>query len=175
MNQARSGPQHIEPPRFALARNNHALGTWLIQLLGVTFIPFIYEILEGTGLGWSEVAGSPFGMNGIQVLNPILISVLAFAAGYVVSTKFSAKGAKWIWTLPCAVLLLAIIWDLLVFHNWHLIWIEYFYWDHPGADEGAIGRDLLTYPVLSAVAYSVAAAFVSRPRSRPAGPANAVS
>lgn len=176
MKQSPSGSHHMEPPGFALVRDDHALWPWLKQLFVIAFIPIAFEIFEGSVLGWSEVAGSPFGVIGIQVFNPIAISALALVAGVVVSTRFPAKSAKWIWTLPCAMLLMAIVWDLGTFHNLHLIWVEYFYWDHPGADEGPVLRDFLTYPALSSAAYSAAAAFISRssvtgrgPTEQPAG------
>lgn len=148
----------MEPPRFAAIRNGFGLWPWFVQLFGVWSMPIALGLFESSMLGLNETVVSPIGAIGIQIVNPNVIVALALSAGTVVSTKVRAKGAAWVWVLPCTVLVMAIIVDLRSFRSWHLIWVTYFYWDHPGADVGPLLRDLLTYPALSAIAYSTAAA-----------------
>jgi hypothetical protein len=44
--------------------------------------------------------------------------------------------------------------------DWTAIGNEFFYWSHPGLDEGIMMRDLFTYPALSSSCFSIAAAIV---------------
>jgi hypothetical protein len=140
---------------------------YLSQFLLASAIPVALEMFEGSLLRWYEVSGSPFGSIGLQLFNPVAIFFLGFAAGFIVRTRrrdSSGVGA-WIWCLPVALLLAAIVSDLITFHfDWNLIWTEYFFWSQ--GDMGPILRDILTYPAVSCLGYSVGTVVGSRKVAR---------
>jgi hypothetical protein len=151
--------------KWEVDRPRYHIRQYLAQFLLAGAIPVAVELFEDNVLRWNEVIGSPFGSIGLQLFNALVILFLGFAAGFIVRNRrrdISPVGG-WIWCLPVALLLIAIVWDLTTFHfDWGFIWRGYFFWSHPGADEGPILRDLLTYPAVSSLGYSVGTAVGSR-------------
>jgi hypothetical protein len=138
-----------------LVRHDFSFWSYFTQLTIAVAIPFIWEVFEEVVLRWSEVGDSPLGAVGIQLLNPSVILLLGFVLGYgtgVIRAGTNWNGI-WVWCLPVLALVIAV--SVLGGVDLHTIWVEYFYYAHPGVDEGPIGREFFTYPALSSVAYSL--------------------
>ena len=148
----------VDQPRYHIRQ-------YLSQVLLAGAISFALEMFEDSVLRWNEVIGSPFGSTGLQLFNPVVIFFLGFAAGFIGRSRRrdSSSVGGWIWCLPVALLFMAIVWDLITFHfDWGFIWRGYFFWPHPGGDMGPILRDILTYPAVSCLGYSVGTVVGSR-------------
>lgn len=169
MTHTSTGTQEAGLPRFEQSRSRRALRPWVLQLLLAALVPFAVQLFEELALGWSELRGSPFGLAGLQLFNFLAIALLAFVIGVLMARSIAPRAATWVWVVPVSLLLLAVISDLSSFRAWHPVWVDYFYWENPGATEGPILREVLTYPALSALAYSAGAWLGRRgPRTRAA-------
>ena len=76
------------------------------------------------------------GAVGIQLLNPSVILLLGFVLGYgtgVIRAGTNWNGI-WVWCLPVLALVIAV--SVLGGVDLHTIWVGYFYYAHPGVDEG---------------------------------------
>ncbi len=108
-------------------------------------------------LGWTEYRQYPLAPAGPQILNACIIAVLGFFSAWLVVRLFpgAASAGLWVWLPPTAFLALIIGWDVFGDHaSWHWISARYF-WNYPYEKIGAIGRDMFTYPTLSAISYSL--------------------
>ncbi len=150
----------VDQPRYHIRQS-------FLQFLLAGAIPVALEMFEGSVLRRYEVSGSPFSSIGLQLFNPAVILFLGFAAGFIVRNRRrdSSSVGGWIWCLPVTLLLAAIVWDLITFHfDWNLIWKDYFFWSR--GEMGPIGRDILTYPAVSCLGYSVGTVVGSRKVAR---------
>jgi hypothetical protein len=138
---------------------------WLIQQTVALFIPIFWELFLARPVGLDEVNPSPaLGDVGVQILNPLAILVLGSTIGFCLrATAFKNSGSgKYVWILPFALVTLGIAYDLFVFDfNWKVVSQEFFYWSSSG-DEGPILRDLMVYPTLSSLAYSLGVLLYAR-------------
>jgi type VI protein secretion system component VasK len=84
------------------------------------------------------------------------LASLGFFSAWLVVKIFpaAARSGRWVWLPLAAILALLIWWDVLGGWDWHLISNHYF-WEYPAQKLGPIQRDILTYPALSAIAYSL--------------------
>lgn len=136
-----------QPPR---------LRYYCVQLFLVSLATIVWNEFVENVTGWSELRGSPMGNDWFQVIKGIELGALGLVLGFLVhrnSPKARATG-RWIWVLPLSFLLLGILWDLYAV-SVPYIFEDYFYWSHPGRNEGPLLRDLLTYPAWSSIWYSV--------------------
>ena len=135
---------------------------WAGQLVAAVAIPMIWEGYLESALGWNQYNGVPFGAVGTQIAAAGAIALASVAAGCLVSIV-SAKACRigtWVWVLPVAFLTIAMLWQKAAALDWTAIGKQFFYWSHPGLDEGIIMRDFFTYPALSSSCFSIAAAIV---------------
>jgi hypothetical protein len=107
-------------------------------------------------LGWDGERYYPDIPAVIQSFNAIVIAVLGlFSAWLVIKLCPAAAGSgRWIWLPLAALLVLLIGWDTFDGWDWRLISNHYF-WEYEGQKIEPIQRDILTYPALSAIAYSL--------------------
>jgi hypothetical protein len=100
--------------------------------------------------------GNPAAPAGPQILNACMVAALGYLSGWLVIRLFpgAANSGRWIWLPPASLLAWLIGRDALIDrYDWHVISHIYF-WAYPYQKIAPIGRDILTYPALSAVAYS---------------------
>lgn len=148
-------------------RRNGWLSLWAGQLAVAVAVPMIWEGYLESALGWSQYNGVPFGAVSTQIAAAGAIALFSVAAGCLVSLV-SAKACRigtWVWVLPVALLTIAMLWERAGL-DWTAIGNEFFYWSHPGLDEGIMMRDLFTYPALSSSCFSIAAVIVQLTRRR---------
>lgn len=138
------------------------LGGYVLQLFLAIVAPFLWQLFAG-GLGLSEVASPALAGPEFQIANGLWIGAIGLALGATVQhwVRSAYRAGRWIWVPLVGVLVWGVWSDYLKFGS-HQILADYFYEFHPGSDEGAILRDLLTYPALSAVCYSVGVYLVFR-------------
>ncbi|MGO9229190.1 MAG: hypothetical protein ACLQKA_08260 [Bryobacteraceae bacterium] len=108
-------------------------------------------------LGWGESWQYPLAPAGPQILDACMIAMLGFflASSVVRLLPGAATAGRWVWLPPAVLLALLIGRDILGNGwDWHLIFAHYF-WAYPAQKLGPIERDILTYPTLSAIAYSL--------------------
>lgn len=126
------------------------------QLLLAAAVAIVWEYIA-TVCGWTEDRQYPLAPAGPQILNAIIIAVLGFFSAWsIVGLLRRAAGAgRWVWLPPTALLFLLIGRDILGNGmDWQLISAHYF-WDYPTQKNVPLERDILTYPTLSAIAYSI--------------------
>lgn len=126
------------------------------QLLVAGGLAIVWQYFANA-LGWGESWQYPLAPAGPQILDACVIAALGFfSAGLVVRLFPSASVAgRWVWLPPAALLAPLIGRNILLYGlDWHSISAQYF-WAYPAQYLGPIGRDILTYPALSASAYSV--------------------
>jgi len=115
-----------------------------------------WEIIANS-LGWTEDKQFPLAPAGPQILNACVIAGLGFLTGWLLARLLpsAARAGLWAWLPPTALLALAIGWNILGDHwSWHSVSAFYF-WSYPARKIGPVGRDLFTYPTLSAIASSL--------------------
>lgn len=108
-------------------------------------------------LGWNGERYYPDIPAGIQIFNACVIAALGFLSAWLVIKlcPSAARSGRWVWLPLAAILALLIGWDVLVDGwDWHLI-SDHYLWEYPAQKLGPIQRDILTYPALSAIAYSL--------------------
>jgi hypothetical protein len=131
------------------------------QLLAAGSLPAVLTCLEAFALSVQGSSPSPLGSVWVQLATPLTFALVSYKAGASIASFRRLRGqrvAARVWLLPTVVLAVAIGSDLWTFHfDWGLVWREYFFWSHPGGDEGPLLRDLLTYPAISSAAYSFGA------------------
>lgn len=141
---------------------------WLIQQVVAFFIPILWELFLARLIGLDE--GNPLpalGSGGVQILNPLVIFALGFTIGfYLQTTAFkTSNSGKYVWILPFALVTLGVAYDLFLFDfNWEVVSHEFFYWSRSGYEEGPLLRDLMVYPTLSSLAYSLGVVLCVRAR-----------
>jgi hypothetical protein len=128
---------------------------YLFQLLLVFIATIVWNQFVETGIGWSELKGSPFGNARFQLLNGLAIGLVGLSLGVVVPRMFPklASTGCWVWALPTAVLSLFNLWDFMDFGKLSTFQ-DFFFWSSQGAGEEPIGRDLFTYPTWCCICYS---------------------
>jgi hypothetical protein len=107
-------------------------------------------------LGWTEQRQFPLAPAGPQVFNACMVAVLGLVLGWLLVWLLpeAASAGLWVWLPPTALLALLIGLSVLDHVGWHLISATYF-WSYPGRKIGPIGREMFTYPTLSAITYSL--------------------
>ncbi|MGJ5818724.1 hypothetical protein [Paludibaculum fermentans] len=138
------------------------------QLLVAGVAAILWQFIANA-LGWGESWQYPLAPATPQIIDATMISILGFClAWWVVGLLPGAAAAgRWVWLPPAVLLVLLIGRDILRSGwDWHLISSHYF-WAYPAQKVSPIERDILTYPVLSAIAYSLGAR--SRSAKSPAG------
>jgi hypothetical protein len=107
-------------------------------------------------LGWAGDRFYPDIPAGIQVFNACMIAALGFFSAWLIFKLYPAvaTSGRWIWLPLAALLALLIGWDALDGWDWRLI-SDHYFWEYPAQKLAPIERDILTYPALSAVAYSL--------------------
>jgi hypothetical protein len=101
-----------------------------------------------------------------ELIAPLLFAVcFAFAFGRVVRSHLpgAAEAGRWVWVIPSTVLLAALIGDAVLFSLRQSL-SELFF--PPREGEGSLGFFLMTIPVFSSIAYSIACANLSRRAQR---------
>ena len=149
---------------------------WAAQQSLACLIPMLFcELLLFPALHWSEVAGSPFGNVGFQVVQALTIGACGSALGVIIGQRSptARRVALWTWPLPVALLLLLVIRELRTFGAWETF-ASFFYWDHPGRDPGPLPREIFTYPAWSSSCYSLGAALAHRLDPHKRTPSSAV-
>lgn len=132
---------------------------WLIQQIVAFFIPILWELFLARLIGLDE--GNPLptlGSVGVQILNPLVILALGFIVGFYLQTRVfkTSNTGKYVWILPFALVTLGVAYDLFLFDfNWKVVSHEFFYSSRSGYEEGPLLRDLMVYPMLSSLAYSL--------------------
>ena len=129
---------------------------WLGQQTLAWWIPIIWILAASNVPVWGDETASPFGWFGIQVLNPIVIFITAYFIGRYVQTVVCPDNVvgKRIWIVPVVIFVLAIFcdyWDGVF--TWHSFVKGYLVWFK--GEKGSLLREILTYPLLSSVAYSL--------------------
>jgi hypothetical protein len=126
------------------------------QLLVAGVVTIVWQTIANA-LGWTESRQFPLAPAGPQILNACIIAALGFCSALLVARLLptSAGAGLWVWLPPTALLVLLIGWDFFGRHlDWR--WISaWYFWNYPYQKVGPIGRDLFTYPTLSAIAYSL--------------------
>ena len=143
------------------SNGNGWLLLWTEQLVAALTIPLIWEGYLESALGWSQYNGVPFGAVGTQIAAAGAIALCSVAVAYLISIV-SSKACQlgiWVWVLPVASLTIAMLWEKTSL-NWTAIGNEFFFWSHPGLDEGIVMRDFFTYPAWSSSCFSTAAAII---------------
>lgn len=134
------------------------------QLLLAGAAAILWECLANA-LGWGESRQYPLAPAAPQILDACMIAILGFVlAWWIVGLlPAAATAGRWVWLPPTALLALLIVWNLLGDGwEWHLI-SAHFFWAYPGQKLAPIERDILTYPTLSAIAYSLGVQLRSLP------------
>jgi hypothetical protein len=133
---------------------------WALQQFFAWWVPVLAVGAVFTLPGLNELTGSPLGNVGIQIVHAIAVGAAGCLMGLSARLTFpSAKATgRWIWVLPVSVLLLAATSDVRTL-GWRTVFEDFFFHAHPGRDEGPVLRDLLTYPALSCLCYSLAMVF----------------
>ena len=144
------------------------LAPCLIQLTVAVAIPFIWEGYLESAIGWSQFYGLPFGPIGTQVAAAVALAILSFLTGSVVTLLFrgASRTGRWVFVPPAVLLALFMIWEGAAV-GWLAVFRDFFFWAHPGRDEGIAMRSFLTYPAWSSAFFSIAAAVVRRARTKP--------
>jgi len=154
-------PQIIPNPNEARPKVQRI--TELVLLAGgqllVAGVAAIMEEIIANAVGWGESRHYPLAPAGPQILDACMIAVLRCFVAWLAMRLLpdAAAAGRWVWLPPVALLALLIGWDVLGDGwDWHLI-SAHFFWHYPGQKVGPIERDILTYPTLSAIAYSLGA------------------
>ncbi len=107
-------------------------------------------------LGWDGESYYPDIPAIVQTFNAIMIAGLGFFSARLVIKLYpaAAGSGRWIWLPPAALLILFVGWNAFDGWDWRLI-SDHYFWEYPGQKLAPIERDILTYPVLSATAYSL--------------------
>jgi hypothetical protein len=142
---------------------------WVIQQFLAWWVPMFVVSVVFTLPGLDELTGSPLGNVGLQIVHGIAVGIGGYLLGFSLLLMFPPLKAtgRWIWALPVAALLFAVISDVRTF-GWGPMFGDLFFSAHPGRDEGPILRDFLTYPALSCICYSLAMVFGGKAH-RPTG------
>lgn len=142
------------------------LAPLLIQLMIAVAIPLLWEGSLESAIGWSQFYGVPFGPIGTQVAAATAVAILSFFTGSVVALRFrrASRTGRWIFVPPVVLLAIYIIWNGAVV-GWYVIFNDFFFWAHPGRDEGIAMRSFVTYPAWSSAFFSIAAAVARRVRA----------
>jgi hypothetical protein len=126
------------------------------QLLVAGVVAIMWEFIENA-LGLGESWRYPLAPAGPQILDAGVIAALGFFSARLVIRLLPAAVAvgRWVWLPPAALLALLIGWDVIGSgSDWHSISAHYL-WLYPAQYFGPIQRDIITYPTLSAIAYSL--------------------
>ena len=141
----------------ALDRNNKSRALrWLGEQTLAWWIPIIWSLVASNTPVWGDEFTSPFGWIGIQILNPVVIVVIAYFVGRYMQSVVRPDNVigKWVWILPLVFFALGTFHDYCVGHlTWHSFASNYLF-----SFKGKMGpflREILTYPVLSSIAYSL--------------------
>jgi hypothetical protein len=123
------------------------------QLLVAGVVAIIWETVA-SAFGWGQFPRAPVGP---QILNACMIATLGFFSAWLVIRLLprAAGAGLWVWLPPTALLVLLIARDVFEYHmGWH--WVSaWYFWNYPYEKVGPIGRDMFTYPTLSAITYSL--------------------
>jgi hypothetical protein len=136
---------------------------YALQLFLVPFFMIVWNVFIEEVTGWSELHGSPMGNNWYQVIKGVEVGAVGLFLGFLFYRIFPElrETGRWIWIFPVSLLALGILYDLhAVTHP--RIFEGYFYWSHPGRDEGALGREFFTYPAWTSIWYSVGMVIAAR-------------
>jgi hypothetical protein len=127
------------------------------QLLIAGVVAIMWEYIANA-LGWGESRQYPLAPAAPQILAACMIAMLGFFLAWSVVRLLpgAAPAGRWVWFPPTVLLALLIGLDILGGWDWHLISAHYF-WAYPGQKLSPIERDILTYPTLSTIAYSLGA------------------
>ena len=138
---------------------------WMIQQFLVWCFPLPVAFVF-TLPGLNELTGSPLGNAGIQIVHQGLLGAGGCLLGLSVwlAVPSARKSGAWIWVLPMGLLLFAVV-ETVRHFGWNGVVGELFFWPHPGSSEPPLLRELLTYPALSCVCYSLGMALGRTTRS----------
>jgi hypothetical protein len=143
------------------------LGSYPVQMFLVFAAPLLWQELVD-GIEMRGIRVEPLGGLGFQVANGLWIGVIGLALG--VGVQYCIRGAvstgRWVWVPPVALFLYGVCSDYMKF-GLHRVLLEFFFWSHPGRDEGPILREFLTYPTWTSIWYSLGMHLVARRQAAP--------
>jgi hypothetical protein len=145
-----------EEPRPQVQRNTEQVLLGGGQLLVAVSAAILWQFCANA-MGWNGERYYPDIPAGIQIFNACVIAALGLLSALLVIKLFpsAARSGRWAWVPLATILALLIGWDVLVDGwDWHLI-SDHYFWEYPAQKLGPIQRDILTYPALSAIAYSL--------------------
>jgi hypothetical protein len=145
--------KHVPRPQVQRITEQVLLAGGHLLIAGGAAIMWEYV---ANALGWGESRQYPLAPAAPQILDACMVTTLGFllACSVVRLLPGAASAGRWVWLPPTVLLALLIGQDLWNGWDWHLISAHYF-WNYPAQKLGPIGRDILTYPTLSAIAYSL--------------------
>jgi hypothetical protein len=146
----------IEEPRPLVQRITEQVLLGGGQLLLAGSAAILWQLCAHA-LGWDGDSHYPDTPAAIQIFNACVIAAVGIFSAWLVIRLFPAavRSGRWVWLPLATILALLIGWDVLV-DGWdrHLI-SDHYFWEYPAQKLAPIQRDILTYPALSAIAYSL--------------------
>jgi hypothetical protein len=154
--------EELETPAQREWRAMLVVGAYIVQFVLLYLVVCAWQLFAGV-VGMNEVRGGFWAGPTFQICDGLWIGVLGFLLGLGAQSciRGAVRTGRWVWVPLTLALLWGVPWDYVKF-NWHTVVNDWF-WFHPGpGEEGPLLRDMITYPALASIWYSVGLQVISR-------------